>query len=217
VRQRRRVRSDLPRLQWVRKTDGARAQPDFGTYHHSTPAASERKRKRARVQFSEGFASLPFSRDDPLRILDIGCGLGFLSCVSAEYYPKASVTGFDTFEHPSLKGSSLAKAKENAKILGLSARVKFEKGDILASDYGGGTFDIFVSNLVYHNLGKKRQEAYGKLAGWATPASYALIGDIFFDYREDSKWLRGMFESVEARPRAKGDGEYRILVLSRPR
>jgi cyclopropane fatty-acyl-phospholipid synthase-like methyltransferase len=201
----------------VRRTGGARAQPDFGTYHHSTPGASERIRERAKVQFSEGFASLPFSRDDPLKILDIGCGLGFLSCVSAEYYPNALVTGFDRFEHPSLKGSSLARAKENAGILGLSAKVKFEKGEVLASNYGGRRFALFVSNLVYHNLGRKRHEAYGRLARWASPGSYALIGDIFFNYKEDSKRLRGLFESVEARPRAKGDGEYRILILSRPR
>jgi cyclopropane fatty-acyl-phospholipid synthase-like methyltransferase len=152
-----------------------------------------------------------------LKVLDIGCGLGFLSCVTAKYYPNATITGFDTFGHPSLKGSSLAKAKKNAGILGLSGRITFEKGDTLMSDYRGGKFDLFVSNLVYHNLGKKRYEAYGRLARWATQNSYAVIGDIFFDYKEDSKWLRDIFENVEAMPRAKGDGEYRILVISRPK
>ena len=192
-------------------------EPGFGTYHHSTPAASERLRERTRVQFTEAFATLPFSRDDPLRILDIGCGLGFLSCVSAEYYPKATVTGFDTFEDSSLRDSSLAKAKMNAEIMGLSRRVKFGRGDILSSDYRGKRFDLLVSNLVYHNLGKKRYEAYRRLARWAAPSSYAVIGDIFFDYRTDSKRLGALFGSFETMPRSKRDGEYRILVLSSPR
>ena len=192
-------------------------KPDFGTYHHATPAESERLRERTRVQFTEAFASLPFSRDDPLRILDIGCGLGFLSCVSAGYYPKATVTGFDTFEDSSLSGSSLAKAKVNAEIMGLSRRVKFKQGDILSSDYRGMRFDLLVSNLVYHNLGKKRYEAYRRLARWSAPSAYAVIGDIFFDYRADSKRLAGLFGTVEARPRSKTDGEYRILVLYSPK
>ena len=179
--------------------------------------ASERTRDRVRVQFSEAFAGLPFSRADPLNILDVGCGLGFLSCVSAEYYANALVTGFDTFEHPSLKGSSLVKAKKNAEAMGLSRRVRFERGDVLASDYRRRRFDLFVSNLVYHNLGKKRRDAYERLGAWATPNSYAVIGDVFFDYRKDSRWLSDVFEGVDARPRAKGDGEYRVLVLSRPR
>jgi 16S rRNA G1207 methylase RsmC len=32
--------------------------------------------------FTDAFTSLPFGRDDELRVLDLGCGLGFLSCVS---------------------------------------------------------------------------------------------------------------------------------------
>ncbi len=30
----------------------------------------------------------------------MGCGLGFLSCVSAEFYKNARITGIDTFDGP---------------------------------------------------------------------------------------------------------------------
>ena len=63
-------------------------------------------------------------------ILDVGCGLGFLSCVIAEFYKNARITGIDTFKHSSLKGSSLEKAKENARILGFSDRIDFKKSDV---------------------------------------------------------------------------------------
>ena len=86
-------------------------QPDFGTYHHSTPRASQKIRQKVKMLFTKVFSNLPFAYDDSLKILDVGCGLGFLSCVCAEYYPNARITGFDTFKHASLKESSLAKTK----------------------------------------------------------------------------------------------------------
>ena len=61
----------------------------------------------------KAFETLPFSRCDEIKVLDAGCGVGLLSCVCAEYYPKAYVTGFNTVEHASLKDSSLEKAKRN--------------------------------------------------------------------------------------------------------
>jgi 2-polyprenyl-3-methyl-5-hydroxy-6-metoxy-1,4-benzoquinol methylase len=87
-------------------------EPDFGTYHHSTTSASKKTRAVVKTMFTHVFASLPFGRDDELRILDVGCGLGFLSCVSAEFYRNAQITGIDTFRHSSLKRSSLERAKE---------------------------------------------------------------------------------------------------------
>jgi 2-polyprenyl-3-methyl-5-hydroxy-6-metoxy-1,4-benzoquinol methylase len=56
-------------------------EPYFGTYHHSTSTASKKTRAVVKAMFTDAFASLPFGRDDELRILDVGCGLGFLSCV----------------------------------------------------------------------------------------------------------------------------------------
>jgi 2-polyprenyl-3-methyl-5-hydroxy-6-metoxy-1,4-benzoquinol methylase len=89
--------------------------------------ASKKIRAVVKTMFTDAFASLPFRRDDELRILDVGCGLGFFSYVSAEFYNNAQITGIDTFKHVSLKESSLEKANENASILGLSGRIDFKK------------------------------------------------------------------------------------------
>ncbi|MGA9150068.1 MAG: class I SAM-dependent methyltransferase [Candidatus Nitrosopolaris sp.] len=129
--------------------------------------------------FKEAFGDLPFSRDDQLKILDLGCGLGFLSCICAEYYPNGIITGIDTFEHRSLKNSSLAKAKNNVKIRGFSERIRFQKRDIFRSEYNKRKFDVFVSNLVFHNFGRKRFDAYERLQHWATPESYIVLDDSF--------------------------------------
>ena len=190
---------------------------DFGTYHYSTHRGSEKLREKVKILFTEVFGDLPFARDDKLKILDVGCGLGFLSCVSAEHYPKANVTGIDTFEHASLKGSSLAKAKNNAKILEFSERIGFQKGDVFSSDYSKGKFNLFVSNLVLHNFERKRFVAYQRLAQWMMPKSYFVLGDVFFDYKTDSRRLASLFSNVEERPSSAIGGEYKILVMSGPK
>ena len=190
---------------------------DFGTYHHSTHRGSEKIREKVKILFTEVFGDMPFARDDKLKILDIGCGLGFLSCVCAEYYPKANVTGIDTFEHESLKGSSLTKAKHNAKLLEFSERIRFQKGDVFTSDYSKAKFSLFVSNLVFHNFGRKRFVAYQRLAQWMMPKSYIVLGDVFFDYKTDCRRLASLFRNVEERHSSAIGGRYKLLVMSEPK
>jgi SAM-dependent methyltransferase len=190
-------------------------KPDFGTYHHSTPERSERSRVLVAQGFLEAFDTLPFPRDQEVDILDLGCGLGFLSCVCAKFYRRARVTGIDTFEHASLKGSSLEKANENARILGLSDRVHFERGDILASDYGDRGFDLFVSNLVFHNLGRRRFAAYDRLLSWMAPNSRALLGDAFREGKGDVKRLSSIFGIEKEVDPKMSWAPYKILVLSK--
>jgi cyclopropane fatty-acyl-phospholipid synthase-like methyltransferase len=148
---------------YVRRRREKMKEPYFGTYHDSTSVASKKIRTVVKAMFTDAFASLPLGREDDLRILDVGCGLGFLSCVSAEFYRNARITGVDTFEHASLKRSSLEKAKENARILGFSERIDF-KCDVFRFK-PTEKFDIILSNLVFHNFGKMRFKAYSRLGG----------------------------------------------------
>jgi 2-polyprenyl-3-methyl-5-hydroxy-6-metoxy-1,4-benzoquinol methylase len=199
----------------VRSKSKEKLHPDFGTYHHSTSNDSVLLRKKIKRLSEETFGDLPFSRNNELKILDIGCGLGFLSCVCAAYYPKAQITGFDTFEDPSLKNSSLEKARTNAKILGFADRIKFQKKDFFQANYGRGKFDLFVANLVLHNFGRRRLIAYDRLARWTRPESYVLLGELFFDYRADFKRLTSLFGSVQERSSSLIDHPYRMLLVTK--
>lgn len=188
--------------------------PDFGTYHHSTSAASKNIRSVVKAIFIDTFASLPFGREDELRILDVGCGLGFLSCVSAEFYKNAQITGIDTFEHASLKRSSLKKAKDNARILGFLDRIDFKMGDVFRFT-PDEKFDIFVSNLVFHNFGKRRFEAYSRLSSWAQAGSFVVMGDLFFSPKTDTTHLAMRFNILKKiKPESRGFGQYALLVMS---
>jgi len=185
---------------------------DFGVYHHTSPAASVEIRGIMQVMFTDAFVSLPFTRDAKVKILDVGCGLGFLSCVSAEFYKNARVTGIDMFKHASLKDSSPKKAKENAKILDVADRIDFRKCDMLKFS-PTGTFDLIVSNLVFHNLGKRRFDAYQRLARWTK--FYAILGDLFFDYEIDLRFLSNLFANVKDRSSSTIGQQYRILQMSK--
>src|SRR5919199_399587 len=190
-------------------------EPDFGTYHHSTSAASKKTREVLKTMFTDVFTSLPLRRDDRLQILDIGCGLGFLSCICAEFYKNAQITGIDTFKHASLKMSSLEKAKENARILGFSDRIDFKKADVFRF-MPTEKFDIIVSNLVFHNFGKMRFKAYSHLSSWAEAGSFVLMGDLFFSRKTDIAKLTKAFRIVrEIKSPKSGSGHYALLVMSK--
>src|SRR5215831_17211245 len=189
-------------------------EPDFGTYHHSTSVASKKVRTVVKAMFTNAFASLPFRRHDKLRILDVGCGLGFLSCVSAEFYKDARITGIDTFEHASLKRSSLEGAKENARILGFSDRIDFKKGDVFRFT-PLEKFDIIVSNLMFHNFGKMRFKAYSLLSSWTQSYSFVVIGDLFFSPETDIAHLEKAFRILRQIKPKNGFRDYALLVMSK--
>jgi len=93
---------------------------DFGTYHHSTPEESKRIREDAAKAFSKLLRPL-YPPGAALRILDAGCGLGFLTAVAARCFPEASITGVDLFRPGSMSELSMDKAVENMKALGIDS------------------------------------------------------------------------------------------------
>ncbi|MBI3968974.1 MAG: class I SAM-dependent methyltransferase [Chloroflexi bacterium] len=81
------------------------------------------------------------------RVLDVGCGNGFLTCFYARLFPRAEVIGVDA------STAAIAVARELAARLRLS-RVRFEVGDVrdltaLPLEPG---FDLIASTLVFHEI-----------------------------------------------------------------
>lgn len=82
--------------------------------------------------------------------LDIGCGSGRLTVMLAQRFGDAKVTGTDYW------GSSwdyLQKQCEaNAALEGVSDRTVFRQASASAFPFPDGSFDLIVSNLVFHEV-----------------------------------------------------------------
>lgn len=182
---------------------------DFGTYHHTTVEESERIRQDAEKAFSQLLRPLYPARA-ALRILDAGCGLGFLTYVVAKLFPKASVTGVDLFKHNIVSELSIAKAVKNMKSLGIETRTSFLKHDLTKSLKSDLRYDVVLSNLVFHNMGGKRFVAYGTLK----PKGYFVIADLFPHGKMDTDYFRERSTLInELDQGGSGRWRYQIKVL----
>jgi len=84
------------------------------------------------------------------KALDIGCGNGPLTNKLAKKYPMASVTGIDYWGMEWDFAKSVCD--KNAKLEGVSGRVKFQKASAAYLPFLDGSFDAAVSNLVFHEV-----------------------------------------------------------------
>ena len=82
------------------------------------------------------------------RIADIGTGSGILAITFASELPASTIVATD------LSGEALEVARENARRLGVAARVAFVETSYL--DGVGGVFDLIVANPPYVKDGDKR-------------------------------------------------------------
>jgi cyclopropane fatty-acyl-phospholipid synthase-like methyltransferase len=190
-----------------------RVDIDFGTYHHSTPEESNDLRNRAEKAFSKLLRSL-YPSGAPLRILDAGCGLGFLMYVAARCFSKARITGVDLFRHGSISGISLDKAADNMRLMGIDSRTSFLKHDLTEPIESNEMYDLAISNLVFHNIGKKRFKAYGTVFDALRPGGYFVIGDLFPHDKDDMDYFGELSTPVnELDESDSGPWPYKIKVL----
>ncbi len=106
-------------------------------------------------EMTQGLANaLPFTKNEKLKIIDLGCGTGNLSRKIIKAYPNAQITCIDMAENM-LK---MAKVK-----LGANSNVKFWLGDVRNFDYAK-KYDAIVASMVLHHVeGKEKPKLYHKI------------------------------------------------------
>ena len=78
----------------------------------------------------------------------------------------------------------------------------------------GARYDLAVSNLVFHNMGKKRFKAYETVFDALKPGGFFVIGDLFPRDKADMDYFRQRSTRIkELDESGAGRWKYKIKVL----
>ena len=88
--------------------------------------------------------------DGQEKILEVGCGSGALIIRAALTWSKAKVIGIDYWG--AVYTYSKALCEKNAVSEGVASRCVFQHGDAKQLDFPDESFDVVISNYVYHNI-----------------------------------------------------------------
>src|SRR5579862_7183372 len=115
------------------------------------------------------------------KILDVGCGRGLLLIGAAKRLKSGKATGIDIWSQEDLSSNSADATKQNAKIEGVSDRVRIENGDARKLVYPDNNYDVVLSSLAIHNIpdSQEREQAIREMWPVLKPGGRILIYDIF--------------------------------------
>jgi arsenite methyltransferase len=114
------------------------------------------------------------------RVLDVGCGRGLLLIGAAKRLTTGNAVGVDIWQSEDLSGNSANATLTNAKLEGVSNRVRIETADMRKLPLEDSSIDVVVSKAAIHNLYKRdeRQQAIAEICRVLAPGGHALIDDI---------------------------------------
>jgi SAM-dependent methyltransferase len=113
------------------------------------------------------------------KVIDIGCGNGPLTVEIAKKYADAEVVGIDywggKWEY------SKTCSEKNAAIEGVSTRVEFRRASASSLPFDSETFDVAVSNLVFHEVKdvKHKQDAVAEALRVLKKGGLFVVQDLF--------------------------------------
>ena len=98
-----------------------------------------------------GFLEIAFNGAE--RVLDVGCGSGYLLASIKKRYPKTKLFGIDLTE----KLINEAKKRQNSEI-------NFQTGDVLSLPFENNSFDILIFKDLLHHIVRDTQDESKKAA-----------------------------------------------------
>lgn len=138
---------------------------------------------------------IPFSKDVPIKVLDLGTGTGGLAELVLKHYPLAKVHAFD------LTDEMLTMCQERLKEY--KNRLTFQQGDFRYDPIGTG-FDVVLAGLTLHHLTHiERKAFFNTLYESVNEGGIFLSRDVIVDDDESitqlhyAHWRKFMFRQGE--------------------
>jgi arsenite methyltransferase len=112
-------------------------------------------------------------------VLDVGAGKGLLMIGAAKKLTSGLSTGIDVWSTRDLSGNTADAALRNARLEGVEHLVAVETEDVMEMHFPDGSFDVVLSNLCLHNIGKRegRDKACREIARVLKSGGVAIIAD----------------------------------------
>jgi trans-aconitate methyltransferase len=143
-------------------------------------------------------AAVPFSRDEPVKMLDLGSGDGRLAEALLTVFPRATLTALDGSE------SMRRDASQRLAVFGDRARVA--AFDVAALDWWDRMFgvDLLVSSLCLHHLNDaKKQYLYKAAAERLSARGAMLVADLIDPQHPASRRLAADQWDAQAKQQAE--------------
>ncbi|NLA34218.1 MAG: class I SAM-dependent methyltransferase [Actinobacteria bacterium] len=88
----------------------------------------------------------------PGRALDLGCGRGAVSIMTARRFPRVTVDGVDLWRDIDQSGNTPEAARQNARENGVDDRIRFSTGNMTRLPFADDCFDLVTASLAIHNI-----------------------------------------------------------------
>jgi trans-aconitate methyltransferase len=146
-------------------------------------------------------AAVPFSADEPLKILELGSGDGRLAEALLTVFPRATLTALD--------GSESMRRETSQRLALFGDRGRVAPFELAALDWWDRMFgvDLVVSSLCLHHLSDaKKQYLYKAAAERLSPRGALLIADLIEPQHPSARRLAADQWDGEAQAQAEALG-----------
>jgi tRNA (cmo5U34)-methyltransferase len=138
----------------------------------------------------------PFSKEAPLKALDLGIGTGYFTERFLHYYPNSTVIAID--------GAKAMTDLANARLGGLASRVDIRVADFRWLDQLGlqaDSFDVVYSSYALHHLNREEKQSVAaqalqllKMDGWFLNADLIVADSPQMEERIQQLRVQGILE-----------------------
>jgi len=156
------------------------------------------------TQFYQGMSSPIEETDEPLNILDLGCGTGLELEALFQRVPNALITGVDVSKN------MLERLRE--RYVAHMSQITLVVNSYLTMPFGAQAYDHIISAMANHHLLRDtKRKLYMKIHTVLKPGGKYIEGDSVVPAEMESQFLAEYHQQVAGMPQAE-DGHYHIDV-----